>query len=88
MREHGAPPLRLGESSARYLERALIKGPFRRIRHRGNHRYVFLPSCPSLRRKIIAAFPSLPYPKRTDPLPDEARLTDHPNAAVEMGVAA
>src|SRR3984885_12440535 len=45
LREHGAPPLRAGESGARYLERALIEGPFRRIRHRGNHRYVLLPSC-------------------------------------------
>ena len=88
MREHGAPPLKAGESGARYLERALIEGPFRRIRHRGNHRYVLLPSCPRLRRKIIAAFPSLPYPKRTDPLPDEAELAIHPSAAVEMGVAA
>ena len=64
------------------------RGAVPRIRHRGNHRYVLLPSCPRLRRKILAAFPILPYPKRTDPLPDEAELPVHPNAAVEMGVAA
>jgi hypothetical protein len=91
LREQGAPPLRAGESGARYLERALIEGPFRRIRHRGNHRYVLLPSSSPLRRNILAAFPSLPYPKRTDPLPDDAELleaTSASNQAVEMGVAA
>jgi hypothetical protein len=100
LREHGAPPLKVGESGARYLQRALIEGPFRRIRHRGNHRYVLSPSCPSLRRKIVAAFPDLPYPKRTEPLPDavgllnptnsakEASPANHPDAVVEMEVAA
>jgi hypothetical protein len=98
LREHGAPALKIGESGACYLARALIEGPFRRVRHRGNHRYVLLPSCPSLRRKILATFPRLPYPKRTDPLPDEAgpldtpssadEASDHPDATVEMGVAA
>lgn len=90
-RQRRTPPLKAGESGARYLERALIEGPFRRIRHRGNHRYVLLPSSPRLRRKILGAFPILPYPKRTDPLPDDAELlegTSSANEAVEMRVAA
>ena len=70
LRKHGAPQLQPGESGARYLARTLADGPFRRVRHRGNHRYVLLPPAHALRRKIVGAFPTLDYPKRTDPPPD------------------
>ncbi len=70
LRDHGAPQLEPGETGARYLARALADGPFRRVRHRGNHRYVLLPPTHALRRKIVGAFPTLEYPKRTDPPPE------------------
>ena len=72
--EHGAPPIERGETGARYLARALAEGPFRVVRHLGNHRYVLLPNDADLRRRIAAVFPALAYPKRTDPLPDPAPI--------------
>ena len=60
------------KAAPNYLARALADGPFRRVRHRGNHRYVLLPPAHALRRKIVGAFPTLDYPKRTDPPPDNA----------------
>ena len=68
---------------ARYLARALDEGPFHRIKHRGNHRYVLLPPARALRRKILGAFPALPYPKRTDPLPEPGRNLDRALASGE-----
>ena len=88
LRAHGAPPLRPGETGARYLARALDEGPFHRIKHRGNHRYVLLPPARALRRKILGAFPALPYPKRTDPLPDPDRYLDRAIASRESLVGA
>lgn len=38
---HGAPRRRLGEKGADYVARALTEGPFRSLRHRGNHAYAF-----------------------------------------------
>lgn len=37
----GAPPIRPGEDGAAYVRRALAEGPFRRVRHPGNHVYVW-----------------------------------------------
>ena len=37
----GAPPRRHGEDPAAWVERALREGPFRRIRHPGNHTYAW-----------------------------------------------
>lgn|GEM_PF-435928 len=38
---YGAPRLQLGESAARWIERAMLEGPFRCLRHPGNHRYAW-----------------------------------------------
>ncbi len=92
LRDHGAPQLQPGESGARYLARALADGPFRRVRHRGNHRYVLLPPAHALRRKIVGAFPALDYPKRTDPPPDSdprpPRVHEDLSETAYAGVAA
>ena len=37
----GAPPRRAGEDPAAWVERALAEGPFRAVRHPGNHTYVW-----------------------------------------------
>lgn len=64
----GAPRRHLGESDRDYVERALREGPFRRVRHPGNHLYVFPIGAPSARRRLLSKLPeSLPYPK----IPDE-----------------
>ena len=36
----GAPPIRPGETGRGYVGRALLEGPFRKIRHPGNLAYV------------------------------------------------
>lgn len=41
LRLHGAPAMAPGEAEADYIKRALQEGPFRRMRHNGNHAYVF-----------------------------------------------
>jgi hypothetical protein len=38
---HGAPKRGMGEDNAAYVTRALSEGPFRPMRHRGNHIYCF-----------------------------------------------
>lgn len=70
----GAPPIRHGESSRDYLARALGEGPFRRIRHRGNHAYA-IPAGNHKTRKIVRSLmrSDLPPPRRTDPLPTDNR---------------
>jgi hypothetical protein len=37
----GAPPRRIGEDPAAWVARALAEGPFRRVRHPGNHVYAW-----------------------------------------------
>lgn len=62
-----APRRRPNEDNHDYVERALREGPFRRIRHPGNHLYVFPVGTPALRRELLSALPSsLPYPKAPD----------------------
>ena len=59
----GAPRLRQGESSVAYMERALREGPFRALRHPGNHVYSWALD-PTLVRR-----PALPYPRRATAQP-------------------
>jgi hypothetical protein len=67
LRRHGAPAIRPGEASAAYVERALREGPFRPVRHRGNHVYAFPGGSTSTRRRVRARVATtLPYPTRTD----------------------
>jgi hypothetical protein len=67
LRRHGAPPIAPGESGAAYVERALREGPFRPVRHRGNHVYAFPCGSTSTRRTVRARVATdLPYPVRTD----------------------
>ena len=56
----GAPARRVGEDPGEYVRRALLEGPFRRVRHPGNHAYLW----PIGDARIARAFPpALPYPK-------------------------
>lgn len=41
LRSHGAPARAPGEGGAAYVTRALTEGPFRSVRHKGNHIYAF-----------------------------------------------
>lgn len=59
----GAPPRRLGEEGAAYVQRALLEGPFRRLRHPGNLTWLFDPSGTG-NHLPASAKPALPYPKR------------------------
>ncbi|TAL36823.1 MAG: hypothetical protein EPN98_04255 [Phenylobacterium sp.] len=67
LRRHGAPPLAAGETGGAYIERALRDGPFRRLRHRGNHVYAFPCGSTTTRRAVRSRMgTALPYPVRTD----------------------
>lgn len=55
----GAPPRRPLEEGAAYVVRALAEGPFRRVRHPGNHVYAW-----PLVRSCELAPTAGPYPKR------------------------
>lgn len=55
----GAPEREAFEDGAAYVERALRDGPFRRMRHPGNHAYAW-----ALGRKVEIKLPSMPYPKQ------------------------
>lgn len=59
---HGAPHRRVGEEPAAWLERALREGPFKKVKHPGNHTYLW-------RLDGTKPPPSLPYPKQRDPMP-------------------
>jgi len=63
--ELGAPARRFGEDPAEWVRRALSDGPFRKVRHPGNHAYLFaVGGSKRQRRQTAKAFPpSLPYPK-------------------------
>jgi hypothetical protein len=64
----GAPPRRLHEDAAAWVDRALSEGPFTRYRHPGNHAYVWRFGA---RKSIVPAA----YPKATSHRP-EARDAD------------
>lgn len=61
----GAPPIRPGETGRDYVGRALLEGPFRKIRHPGNLAYVW-PSATAARRIIEGFPPGLVYRKAHD----------------------
>lgn len=61
----GAPPIRPGETGRGYVGRALLEGPFRKIRHPGNLAYVW-PSATAARRIIEGFPPGLEYRKAYD----------------------
>lgn len=54
----GAPPIRPGESSVAYADRALVEGPFRALPHPGNHVYTWAFG------RGVAQAAALPYPRR------------------------
>jgi hypothetical protein len=67
LRSHGAPARALGEPEADYIRRALHEGPFRRMRHNGNHAYVFPCGTHSTRQEIRRRMDKgLPRPTKTD----------------------
>ena len=59
----GAPPRRPLEEPAAYVARALAEGPFRRVRHPGNHVYLFDPGGLAAELPDCAA-PGKTYPKK------------------------
>ena len=65
LRAFGAPPRR-GEHPNVWLPIALEAAGVRRLRHPGNHRYLFRLGTPPEKRSVVIALPRFPYPKRTD----------------------
>lgn len=63
----GAPARQTGEDSAAWVSRVLATGPFRAIRHRGNHCYAW-PLVKGPRRRLLEQHfrPGRPYPKQAD----------------------
>lgn len=65
----GAPERRPLEEPAAYVERALVEGPFRKIRHPGNHVYAWPLGDRRARHEVLKGFAGAQaYPKR-----DQAR---------------
>lgn len=70
LRKYGAPARRSSEADPAYVARALDEGPFRQVRHGGNHVYAFVLGGPTIRRALRRRLETgLPRPTRTDPLP-------------------
>lgn len=68
--EHGAPRRKPLESSRAYVVRALHEGPFRKVRHPGNHVYSW-----GLDRLTKRALPAgLAYPKQAEALAAQPAL--------------
>lgn len=74
----GARPREDGEDPRSWLRQALVDAGCRRVRHPGNHRYLFTLANPRLsvrqqrraRASLRATLPeSLSYPKNTEPIP-------------------
>ena len=64
---HGAPAIRPGEGDKDYVARALRDGPFRALRHKGNHRFAWATGTHARRKALRAAMDAnLPYPTHTD----------------------
>lgn len=62
LRRAGAPERRPSEDGAAYVARALAEGPFRRVKHPGNHAYVW--PVGERRRETARRMPaSMAYPK-------------------------
>ena len=65
----GAPELCAGQDPAGWLADALNAVGARKVRHGGNHRYVFrIGRTRGERSRVTVAMPSLAYPKRADEL--------------------
>ena len=67
LRGFGAPPRR-GSPPSEWLPRALDAAGVRRLRHPGNHRYLFRLGDRTSKRSVVIALPKLPYPKLADRL--------------------
>lgn len=52
LRGHGAPPIEVGEKNSDYVRRALSEGPFRTLKHNGNHAYI-IPAGTHEQRKAV-----------------------------------
>lgn len=65
LRRFGAPPRR-GAAPSAWIPSALVAAGVRRLRHPGNHRYLFRLGDRASRRAVVIALPSLSYPKSTD----------------------
>jgi hypothetical protein len=69
LRGHGADPRRPLEGNNDYVARVLREGPFRRVSHRGCHRYIFTAGSHKRQRDIRASIgPAKAYPRFTDPV--------------------
>lgn len=67
LRENGAPARRPAETGQAYVSRALAEGPFRRMRHGGNHIYAFPIGTAQARRRMRRKLEKdLPFPNVTD----------------------
>jgi hypothetical protein len=62
LRRAGAPARDPFEDGAAYVARALEQGPFRRVKHPGNHAYVWAIG-EKRRETMTGVAPALPYPK-------------------------
>jgi hypothetical protein len=67
LRRFGAPP-RQGKSPEEWLPTALASARVRRLRHPGNHRYMFRLGDRASQRSVVVALPTWRYPKATDSL--------------------
>lgn len=63
----GAPERRFGQDPAEWIDQVLSSGAFSRVRHPGNHCYVFSIGRPAEKRLLEQAFAEAkPYPKMLD----------------------
>lgn len=66
---NGAPGILPGESGRAYVARALSEGPFRRLRHGGNHAYALTFGTHAVRKAVRSRMDrGLPFPRGLDPL--------------------
>ena len=65
LRLFGAPPRR-GAAPSEWMPGALAAAGVRRLRHPGNHRYLFRLGDRASKRSVAIALPVRPYPKSTD----------------------
>lgn len=67
LRAAGAPEIRQLEDPAAYVQRAIAEGPFRQVRHPGNHVYAWPLGDRRARRQLLEHFaPAQAYPKHVD----------------------
>lgn len=64
----GATPMPTRQEPTQWLREALEQIGARRVRHRGNHRYVWKLGSTTDQRWTPIGFEELPYPKATDPI--------------------